>query len=99
RDFHVTGVQTCALPIFPHLMLRYRAAERKAGHKDAIGDQLSQTDRNGKLAGVVAGLANWASDRGNQFTRGLMEKTADIHRDAERSEERSVGAGGRARGA
>lgn len=68
---------------FPHLMLRYRAAERKAGRKDAIGDQLSQTDRNGKLAGVVAGLANWASDRGNRLTRGLMEKVADIHHDAE----------------
>lgn len=68
---------------FPHLMLRYRAAERKAGHKDFVGDQLSQTDRNGRLAGVVSGLANWASDRGNSFTRGLMEKAADIHHDAE----------------
>lgn len=68
---------------FPHLMLRYRAAERKAGRKDAIGDQLSQTDRNGKLAGLAAPIANWASDRKNGFIRGLMEKVADIHRDAE----------------
>ncbi len=68
---------------FPHLMLRYRAAERKAGHKDMIGDQLSQTDRNGRLAGLASGIANWASDRGNGLTRGLMEKVADIHHDAE----------------
>src|SRR5690606_40856085 len=25
RDFHVTGVQTCALPIFPHLAMGARA--------------------------------------------------------------------------
>ncbi len=68
---------------FPHLMLRYRAAERKQGHVDAIGDQLSQTDRNGKLAGLVAPIANWASDRSNGLTRPIMEKVADIHRDAE----------------
>ena len=68
---------------FPHLMLRYRAAERHHGHKDAIGDQLSQTDRNGKLAGLVAPIANWASERGNGLTRPIMEAVADIHRDAE----------------
>lgn len=68
---------------FPHLMLRYRAAERKQGQVDAIGEQLSQTDRNGKLAGLVAPIANWASDRSNTLTRPLMEKVADIHRDAE----------------
>jgi glycerol-3-phosphate dehydrogenase subunit C len=68
---------------FPHLMLRYRAAERHHGHKDAIGDQLSQTDRNGRLAGLVAPIANWASERGNGLTRPVMEAVLDVHRDAE----------------
>ena len=36
---------------FPHLMLRYRAAEAKAGKKDFTARQLAETDRNGKLAG------------------------------------------------
>jgi glycerol-3-phosphate dehydrogenase subunit C len=64
-------------------MLRYRAAERHHGHKDGIGDQLSQTDRNGKLAGLVAPIANWASERGNGLTRPVMEAVLDVHRDAE----------------
>jgi glycerol-3-phosphate dehydrogenase subunit C len=67
---------------FPHLLLRYRAAERV--HKGAafVDDQLTETDRNGKLAGVMPGLANWAAARGNALTRPLMEKLADVHRDA-----------------
>jgi glycerol-3-phosphate dehydrogenase subunit C len=68
---------------FPHLMLRYRAAERAQGKTDFIGDQLSQTDRNGALAGLVAPIANWATDRGNALTRPVLEKVADIHKDAE----------------
>jgi len=67
---------------FPHLMLRYRAAERAQGKKDFIGDQLSQTDRNGMLAGLVAPVSNWATERGNGLTRPLLEKVADIHHDA-----------------
>ena len=50
---------------FPHLILRYRAAKRRAGEKDFVREQLGKTDRNGKLAKPVAGLANWASAREN----------------------------------
>src|SRR5918911_845546 len=39
---------------FPHLMLRYRAAEYRAGHSDFGTRQLTQTDRNGTLARPVA---------------------------------------------
>ncbi len=67
---------------FPHLMLRYRAAELKAGKVDWMTQELVKTDRNGKLATAVAPLANWASDTRNGLTRPLMEKLAGIDRAA-----------------
>jgi len=67
---------------FPHLMLRYRAAELKAGKADRMVQELTKTDRNGKLAGMVAPVANWASDTRNGLTRPLMEKVAGINREA-----------------
>src|SRR5918911_1705129 len=59
---------------FPHLMLRYRAADLKDGKVRWVHRQLVETDRNGKLAGAVAPIANWAGDTGNRVTRPLLEK-------------------------
>jgi glycerol-3-phosphate dehydrogenase subunit C len=67
---------------FPHLMLRYRAAELKAGKTARIEQELVKTDRNGKLGAAVAPLANWATDTGNGLTRPLIEKAAGIDRAA-----------------
>ncbi|MBT4042897.1 MAG: glycerol-3-phosphate dehydrogenase [Rhodospirillaceae bacterium] len=71
---------------FPHLMLRYRAAERagtiQGGGVGFQRKQLSKTDRNGKWAGKVAGLANWATAEGNFGMRNMLEDVAGIHRDA-----------------
>lgn len=67
---------------FPHLMLRHRAVEYKQGKKSWTTGQLSETDRNGQLAGLVAPLANWATKTTNSLTRPLMEKTLHIHREA-----------------
>jgi glycerol-3-phosphate dehydrogenase subunit C len=67
---------------FPHLMLRYRYAGLARGKTDAMARELARTDRNGKLGDAVAPLANWATKRGNKITRPLMEKVADVHRDA-----------------
>jgi glycerol-3-phosphate dehydrogenase subunit C len=67
---------------FPHLMLRHRAAERKARGGEFVREQLGETDRNGKLAAPVAGLANWATAKGNALTRPLMELTLGIDRNA-----------------
>ena len=53
---------------FPHLMVRYRAARLKRGETGLVERQLTETDRNGKLAGPVAGLANWATRRSNSST-------------------------------
>ncbi len=63
---------------FPHLMLRYRAAELAEGKVDFFARQLTATDRNGKLAGRVAPLANWATATSNHLTRPVMEKVAGI---------------------
>ncbi len=63
---------------FPHLMLRVRAAERKAGETSRTQAQLAEMDRNGKLAGSIAPLFNWASKSDNKLTRPLMEKMTGI---------------------
>ncbi|HEX3701277.1 MAG TPA: (Fe-S)-binding protein, partial [Phenylobacterium sp.] len=44
----------------PHIILRYRAAKRRAGERQFVREQLGRTDRNGKLAKPVAPIANWA---------------------------------------
>jgi glycerol-3-phosphate dehydrogenase subunit C len=68
---------------FPHLILRYRAAKRRAGERDFVREQLGQTDRNGKLAKPVAGLANWATARENTPLRKLLESIAAIDAEVE----------------
>src|SRR5579863_6934647 len=68
---------------FPHLMLRYRAAEFRAGEVAWARRQLAAADRNGKLATKVAPLANWATKTGNALTRPFMEKVAGIDRRAD----------------
>jgi glycerol-3-phosphate dehydrogenase subunit C len=67
---------------FPHLMLRHRAAEFREGKTPWTERQLVETDRNGKLAGAVAPLANWATGTGNALTRPVMEKAVGIDRRA-----------------
>ena len=67
---------------FPHLMLRYRVMERAQGKIKFVHKQLTQTDRNGKLAGKISPLVNWASDNKNKLTRPAMEKVAGIDREA-----------------
>jgi glycerol-3-phosphate dehydrogenase subunit C len=67
---------------FPHLMLRYRAVERKEGKLAFAERQLIETDRNGRIGALTAPLANWATDRGNKLTRPLMEKVAGVDQDA-----------------
>ncbi|HXP75434.1 MAG TPA: heterodisulfide reductase-related iron-sulfur binding cluster [Stellaceae bacterium] len=67
---------------FPHLMLRYRAAELKAGKVPWARRQLVETDRNGKLAGKVAPLVNWATKTGNALTRPALESLTGLDRRA-----------------
>ncbi len=68
---------------FPHLMLRHRAMEAKQGKVPFVDKQLAETDRNGKLAALVAPLANWATARDNKTVGPIVRKVADFHPDAE----------------
>jgi glycerol-3-phosphate dehydrogenase subunit C len=68
---------------FPHLMLRGRMAEAKQGKTNWTAQQLAEMDRNGKLAGAIAPIANWGAKRSNKLTRPLMERTLGIDREAE----------------
>ena len=67
---------------FPHLMLRYRSAARAGGKVGFADRELAKTDRNGRIAGAVAPVANWASRTGNRLTRPLLDKAAGIHPEA-----------------
>jgi glycerol-3-phosphate dehydrogenase subunit C len=66
----------------PHLFLRYRAVERREGRVPLAARALGETDRNGRLAGAIAPLANWASDLDNRLTRPAMEAALGIDRAA-----------------
>ncbi|MGH7013296.1 MAG: heterodisulfide reductase-related iron-sulfur binding cluster [Stellaceae bacterium] len=68
---------------FPHTMLRHRAAQLRQHGGDFVQRQLAETDRNGRLGGTVARLANWAIKTGNRLTRPAMEKLAGVDRRAE----------------
>ena len=68
---------------FPHLMLRYRAVEHAEGQR-AAGAQASSARPTATASsrGCVAPLANWGSDRHNRLTRPVLEKVADVDRNA-----------------
>ncbi len=68
---------------FPHLMLRYRAAEFRRGERPLIDRELAKTDRNGRLAMPIAPIVNWATQRGNGLTRPMIEAFVGIDRRAE----------------
>ena len=67
---------------FPALMVRQRAQDARDGKVGFFERALGRTDRNGRLLGAIAPLANWAARRGNRLTRPVMEAVAGIHRDA-----------------
>ena len=63
---------------FPHLMLRYRSAEARAGKKSFTARQLAEMDRNALLAVPLAPFVNWAADRDNKVTRRVMDGVLGI---------------------
>src|SRR5690349_16786567 len=68
---------------FPHLMLRYRAMEEKQGKVPWADRQLAETDRNGKVVGMAASVANWATHRDNTTVGPMVREAAGLHPDAE----------------
>ena len=66
----------------PHLMLRYRAVEYKKGNIGVVRKQVANTDRNGRIAGLLSLFSNWFTKLENIFTRRLLEALAGIHKGA-----------------
>ena len=65
---------------FPHLMLRYRTAQKKLGKLNKIQKELAHVDRNGKIGIMFSRFLNWVSDIKNKFIRNLLEIIIGIDR-------------------
>ena len=63
---------------FPHLMLRYRTAQKKLGQLPTIPRQLAEVDRNSKFGIMFSKIVNWISDIKNRFFRKILESIAGI---------------------
>ena len=63
---------------FPHLMLRYRTAQKKLNKLPAIPALLAQIDKNAKIGIMFSSLINWASNIKNKFIRKILELVAGI---------------------
>jgi glycerol-3-phosphate dehydrogenase subunit C len=63
---------------FPHLMLRYRAAQKKLNKLPIVPAQLAKIDRNAKIGVMLSSLINWASNIKNKFFRKILELVAGI---------------------
>jgi len=63
---------------FPHLMLRYRAAQKKLNKLPSVPAQLAQIDRNAKIGVMLSSLINWVSNIKNNFFRKILEFVAGI---------------------
>ena len=63
---------------FPHLMLRYRTAQKKLNKLSVIPAQLAKIDRNAKIGVMLSSLINWASSTKNIFFRKILELVAGI---------------------
>ena len=63
---------------FPHLMLRYRTAQKKQGHLSSIPRQLAEIDRNSKIGVLFSKFINWASNVKNKLLRKLLEIVTGI---------------------
>ncbi len=63
---------------FPHLMLRYRTAQKKLGQLPLAPRQLAEIDRNSKIGIMFSKFFNWASNIKNKLFRKLLEIIAGI---------------------
>ena len=63
---------------FPHLMLRYRTAQKKLGKLLSVPALLAKIDRNAKIGVMFSKFVNWASDIKNTFLRKILEIVTGI---------------------
>ena len=57
---------------FPHLMLRYRTAQKKLGKLPSVPTQLAKIDRNAKIGVMFSKIVNWASNIKNKLIRKIF---------------------------
>src|SRR5690606_39771502 len=89
RDFHVTGVQTCALPIYQAVV----------GHENLVvvrAEMFRDQVRINELVALLAVRLLEADGKGHQVLLAHLRQQADNDAGI-RSEERRVGKGGRYR--
>ncbi|MDB4846602.1 heterodisulfide reductase-related iron-sulfur binding cluster [Candidatus Pelagibacter sp.] len=67
---------------FPHLMLRYRNAQKKLNKLAIIPSQLAQIDRNGKVGVMLSTIINWVTNIKNRFIRKMLELFTGIDKRA-----------------
>ena len=58
---------------FPHLMLRYRTAQRRENELPRMPYQFAQIDRNGKIGVFFSKILNWVTDVKNATIRKILE--------------------------
>tara|TARA_Y100001970_G_C14183575_1_gene831223 strand:+ start:63 stop:1223 length:1161 start_codon:yes stop_codon:yes gene_type:complete len=63
---------------FPHLMLRYRTAQKKLGQLASVPRQLAEIDRNSKIGVMFSKFFNWASNIKNKIFRKILELIVGI---------------------
>ncbi len=63
---------------FPHLMLRYRTAQKKQGKLALVPRQLAEIDRNSKFGIFFSGFVNWISNTKNRIFRKILELVTGI---------------------
>jgi len=63
---------------FPHLMLRYRTAQKKLGKLPIVPRQLAEIDRNAKIGVMFSKIINWVSNIKNKFFRNILEMITGI---------------------
>ena len=63
---------------FPHLMLRYRTAQKKLGKLPIVPRQLAEIDRNSKVGIMFSKLINWVSNIKNKLFRKIIELVTGI---------------------
>src|SRR5690606_39652712 len=93
RDFHVTGVQTCALPISRQVMIEVTIAEVTLNDDTSFGISWFAKNGFGKFDGSV-----FLGDSAGGESPGASSSGLTYLLDVARSEERRVGKECRARG-
>jgi len=63
---------------FPHLMLRYRAFQKKQNKLPSVPKQLAQIDRNAKIGVKFSWVINWITSIKSQLLRKILELITGI---------------------